>query len=185
MGTQDRAVWDLRAVAALELGLIFHVLTMFSGILFSKIQWGAWWSWDPRQTSFLIALPMYAAYFAVRAAFVDPEKRAANSAAYLLASVLPQLFLIYVFPRLPQVLAMSLHPSESLLGGQIKGQYLYIMLSMMAVVGVLTVWLYRLRVRAGLLLLESDGKLEDSRRPASPHVVAPPVPVPSEGGADR
>ncbi len=185
-GGPQKDVWDLRAVAVLELGLIFHALTMFSGILFSKIQWGAWWSWDPRQTSFLIALPMYAAYFAIRAAFADPEKRAANSAAYLMASVLPQLFLIYVYPRLPQVLANSLHPSQSVLGGQIKGQYLYVILAMLAIVGVLTVWLYGLRIRAGMLLLrESDGILETPRRPAGPSVVARPVPVPAEGGENR
>lgn len=181
-GKADREVWDLRAVAALELGLIFMVLTMFSGILFSKIQWGAWWNWDPRQTSFLIAMFFYGGYFAIRAAYADPEKRAANSAAYLYATLLPQLFLIYVYPRI----VMSLHPSNTIMGGQLRGGYLYACLAMMAVVGVLTVWLYRLRVRAGLLLLrEPDGTLEVSRRNAGSRVVARPVSVPPEGGADR
>ncbi len=180
----ERAEWDVRCVSALELGLVFLVLTMFSGILFSKVQWGAWWSWDPRQTSFLLAMLLYGAYFAVRAAFPDPEKRAANSAAYLFASLLPILFLIYVFPRLPQV--TSLHPSSTIMTGQLHGGYLYVILAMLGVVSVLTVWLYRLRVRAGLLLLrDSDGTLETPRRPAGPRVVARPVSLPSEGGADR
>lgn len=183
-GTADRAVWDLRAVAALELGLVYAILTMLSGILFSKVQWGAWWSNDPRQTSFLLAMLFYASYFAIRAAFPDPEKRAANSAAYLFATLLPQLFLIFVYPRLPQI--TSLHPSSTIMKGQLHGGYLYVILAMLAVVGVLTVWLYRLRVRAGLLLLrESDGTLETSRRGAGNRVVARPVSVPAEGGADR
>jgi len=182
-GGSAREVWDLRAVAAFELGLIYLVLTMGTGMLFSKYQWGAFWSWDPRQTSFLIAMLMYGAYFAVRSAFADPEKRAANAAAYMLATLLPQLFLIYVYPRLPSV--MSLHPSSTIMGGQLHGGYLYVMLANMAVVGVLTVWLYRLRVRAGLLLLEPYGNLEDRRRPAGPRVVRRSVPLPHEGGADR
>lgn len=182
---KDRAEWDLRAVAAIELGWVFTVLTMFSGILFSRIEWGQWWSWDPRQTSFLIGMLFYAAYFAVRAAFPDPEKRAANSAAYLMATLLPQLFLIYVYPRIQE----SLHPSNTIMSGQLHGGYLYAMLAMMAVVGVLTVWLYRLRVRAGLLLLrDSDERfesLENTGRPARGRVVARPVPVSAEGGANR
>lgn len=178
----DRMAWDVRAAAALEMGVIFCALTLFSGILFSKLEWGAWWSNDPRQTSFLLASLLYAAYFAIRAAFPDPEKRAANSAAYLFASLLPILFLTFVLPRLPQI--MSLHPSSTIMQGRLHGGYLYVTLAMLGVVGTLTVWLYRLRVRAGLLLLrESDGKL-DLRRPAGPRVVARPVPLPSEGGAD-
>ena len=182
--TKDRMAWDVRAIAALELGLVFMVLTMLSGILFSKVQWGAWWSNDPRQTSFLLAMLLYAAYFAIRGAFPDAEKRAANSAAYLFATLLPILFLIYVYPRLPQV--VSLHPSSTIMKGQLHGGYLYVILAMLGVVGVLTVWLYRLRVVAGLLLIrESDGHLETPRRPAGPRVVARTVPLPPEGGADR
>ena len=182
-GGTARAAWDVRSVAALELGLVFALLTMLSGILFSKVQWGAWWSNDPRQTSFLLAMLFYGAYFAVRAAFPDPEKRAANSAAYLFATILPQIFLIFVYPRLPQV--MSLHPSSTIMQGQLHGGYLYVILAMLGVVGTLTVWLYRLRVRAGLLLLrDSDGTLETPRRRSGPRVVARSVPLPSEGGAD-
>ena len=179
--TTERGLWDVRALAAIELGLVFHLLTMLSGILFSKIQWGAWWNWDPRQTSFLISLLFYGAYFAVRAAFADPEKRATNAAAYLLATLLPQLFLILVYPRIME----SLHPSNTIMGGKLHGGYLYVTLAMLGVVGVLTVWLYRLRVRAGVLVLERDyGTVEVLGRAAGPRVVARVVPVPSEGGAD-
>lgn len=183
-GRADRDAWDLRALAALELGFVYVVLTMFSGILFSKIQWGGWWNWDPRQTSFLIATLFYGAYFAIRAAFPDPQKRASNAAAYLFATLLPQLFLIFVYPRIME----SLHPSNTIMKGELHGGYLYATLGMLAVVGVLTVWLYRLRVRAGLLLRDTDersGSLENPRRPSGPRLVARPVPVPAPGGEDR
>ena len=182
----DRRLWDLRAAAALELGLVFGILTMISGILFSVAQWGAWWQWDPRQTSFLVALLIYGAYFALRAAYSDPEKRASHGAAYMMAAVLPLLFLIFVFPRLPQVVQASFHPSDTVMGGKLKGPYLYVTLSLLAIVSFLTVWLYRLRVRAGMLLIkDSHGHLETPRRRSGPVVVARSVPVSSEGGADR
>lgn len=178
--------WDLRAVSALELGLVFGCLTMVSGIIFSYSQWGAAWQWDPRQTSFLIALLIYGAYFALRAGHGDPDKRAANSAAYMMAAVFPLLFLIFVFPRLPQVIRISFHPNDTVMGGKLHGQYLYVTLSLLALVSVLTVWLYRLRVAAGLLHIKNpDGQLETHRRPTGPTVVARPVPLSSEGGENR
>lgn len=182
----EKQDWDMRASSALELGFIYGCLTMITGIMFSLAQWGAWWQWDPRQTSFLIALLIYAAYFALRAAFSDPEKRAANGAAYMMAAVLPLLFLIFVFPKLPQVVQASFHPSDTVMGGKLKGQYLYVTLALMAVISVLTVWVYQLRVRANLLLFNKiDGNLEASRRGPAPSVVVRPVPLSTENGADR
>lgn len=155
--TRDRA-WDERAVAANELAYLFSLLTMATGMLFSKVQWGAWWQWDPRQTSFLLVLLIYAAYFAVRSAFADPERRASNASAFALAAFIPAMFLIFVFPRLPQV--QSFHPSDSIMKGKIKGEYAYVVMSVMALIAVLTVWLYRLRVKVGLLELNRDNDYE-------------------------
>jgi len=53
--------WDVRTAAAMELCLIMCILTMLTGILFSKTQWGAWWQNDPRQWSFLLVLLVVAA----------------------------------------------------------------------------------------------------------------------------
>ena len=168
--------WDVKAVAAMELAYIFCLLTMATGILFSELQWKAWWSWDPRQTSFAIVLVMYAAYFALRLSFSDPAKRAANSAAYALASLLPGLFLIFVFPRLPQVI--SLHPSNSIMAGLIKGEYAQCVLLILFLMCVLTVYLYRIRVRTGLIELElekNDANLAISGGSPTPTGVVRPV----------
>jgi len=181
--TGDRQ-WDERAAAANELGYLFCLLTMATGILFSEVQWGAWWQWDPRQTSFLMVLFVYAAYFGVRGAYSDAERRAANSAAYCLTALLPAMFLIYGYPRLPQIQSSSFHPTNSIFEGRIKGEYLYAMLSVLTLVSLLCVWLYRMRVRAGLLEIESEKIYErlairggDS---AAPGVVRP-ISLSSEG----
>lgn len=172
-------VWDVRSLAANEIGLLLSVLTMITGILFSKVQWGAWWQWDPRQTSFLMVLLLYSAYFALRGALSDPDRRSAHSAAYAVAMVLPTMFLIFVFPRLPQV--QSFHPSNTVVSGGFDRNYGQLIVLLIAGVGVISVWLYRLRVRAGLLLLEveSDGQL-DARGAAAGVGVVRPVSVPPQ-----
>lgn len=166
--------WDLRAAACMELGYIFCLMTMATGIIFSQVQWGAWWQNDPRQTSFLMVLLIYAAYFGLRGGIADPAKRARNAGVYALAAILPTLFLTFVFPRLPQI--QSFHPSDSIMSGQIKGQYAYVVMAVLALMSWLTVWLYRLRVKAGLLELkleERNGLEANSGDSAGASVVRP------------
>lgn len=167
--------WDIRSTGLMELGYLFCLMTMATGIIFSQVQWGTWWQNDPRQTSFLMVLLIYAAYFGLRGAISEPNRRAKSSGVYAMAALLPMLFLTYVFPRLPQV--QSFHPSDSIMTGQIKGQYAYVVLAMIGLMTALTVWIYKLRVRAGILELrveEFDNGLEtDLGNPADSAVVRP------------
>lgn len=182
--SSKRLEWDVRSAAANEIGFMFGLFTMVTGIIFSRVQWGSWWQWDARQTSFLFVLLIYGAYFALRAAFADEDKRAANSAAYSVASALPALFLIFVFPRLPQVEQESFHPSQTIQKGLLVGDYRYVTLAMLVLFTVMAVWLYRLRVRAGLAELELEnlnGNLEAIGGSAAPTGVVRPVPVSREG----
>lgn len=173
---------DMKAEAANELAMVFALITMATGILFSKAQWQAWWNWDPRQTSFLFVLLILFAYFAIRAAFADPVKKAANSAAYCIAALLPILFLIFVLPRMPQV--QSLHPSNTIAGGGLKGDYWRVVLANFVLFLFVGMWLYRMKVSASRLeikLENQDGKLDDGGERAPTGVVRP-LSVPDEGG---
>lgn len=169
--------WDERAAAANELAYLFSLLTMATGMLFSKMEWGAWWQWDPRQTSFLLVLLIYGAYFAVRNGFSDPERRAYISSAYALAAIIPSMFLIFVFPRLPQV--QSFHPSDSIMKGQIKGEYAYVVMTVMVLLFILSAWLYRLRVNVGLLEIKKDEGLAPNSSDPTPSGVVRRVSLPS------
>ena len=44
---------DRLSAASAKLGLVFVVLATVSGAVFSKLTWGAYWNWDPRQTTVL------------------------------------------------------------------------------------------------------------------------------------
>lgn len=173
---------DAKAEAANEQAMLWSLITMATGILFSKAQWGAWWNWDPRQTSFLFVLLILFAYFAIRAGFSDPVKRAANSAAYCAAALLPILFLIFVLPRLPQV--QSLHPSNTIVGGGLKGAYWQVVLANFALFLGISVWLFRMRTKVSELETaweNRDGKLDDGGR-RTPSGVVRPLSVSDEGG---
>jgi heme exporter protein C len=97
---------DATAVAAVRLGLLFAVLTLVTGSIFARIMWGAYWNWDPRQTSYLILLFLYGAYLFLRQSVADPERRARMAAAYALFAVVLMPFLVFVAPRI----TASLHP---------------------------------------------------------------------------
>lgn len=111
--------FDSRNAAATELGAIFAGLTMATGVLFSKVQWQAWWQNDPRQTSFLVVLLLCCAGVALRSGIGDETKAAKAGAAYSVATVLPMLFLIFVLPRVLE----SFHPKTTLVSGEIDGAY--------------------------------------------------------------
>jgi heme exporter protein C len=180
---RKRMLCDSRAEAALDLSMIYAVLTIVSGMIFSQVEWGIYWDWDPRQYSYLIVVLIMGAYFAVRAAFPDPERRASHSSAYVLTATLPVFFLVFVFPYLPGIENNSLHPSGTIFGGGLKGDYLYVFLTVLTLVTWISVWLYRMRVRANFLEFElANGQLEIHRSLAAPATVVRPVSVSDENG---
>jgi heme exporter protein C len=97
---------DRAAAAAIQLGLGFGVLATVTGALWARVEWGAYWNWDPRQTSILLSLLFYAAYLALRSAVEDPQTRGRLSAVYALLGVVITPFLYFIVPRI----TFSLHP---------------------------------------------------------------------------
>jgi heme exporter protein C len=104
---RTRNPWhDDVAAAAVRIGLLFGILTLITGSLFANIMWGSWWNWDPRESSYLLLVFLYAAYLFLRSAVEDPDRRPRIAAAYALFAVLLMPFLTFVAPRITQ----SLHP---------------------------------------------------------------------------
>ncbi|MBL8086942.1 MAG: cytochrome c biogenesis protein CcsA [Chthonomonas sp.] len=174
-------IWEYRSLAATEVSIGMAAATMITGILFSRVQWGAWWHWDPRQTSFLIVLMLLGAYFAVRMAFDDEVARARAAAVYSSLTLLPVLFLVFVFPRLPQVVKNSLHPSTTVQSGGFSKDYWTVVLGVFIVLLGTCMWLYRLHVQVSLLeqrLRDRDGNLESSGNRTTARRVDRPVSVP-------
>lgn len=102
--------FDKLSARAARLGFVFVLLSTVSGAIFSKLTWGAYWNWDPRQTTIFVLILIYGAYLTLRAAVSDEKIRAKVSAVYSLLSVLTVPFLVFVLPRM----YFSLHPSPVL-----------------------------------------------------------------------
>jgi heme exporter protein C len=109
-----RAEDDAGAVAAAEVGFVFCILATVTGAIFAQIVWGVFWNWDPRETSILVLLLIYAAYFALRSAIDDLERRRRLAAVYNLFAAITMPFLLFVAPRVAE---SSLHPNCAFLQG--------------------------------------------------------------------
>jgi heme exporter protein C len=79
--TRERK-FDTKARIATEVTLIFTLLTMLTGDLWTRVEWGVWWTWEPRLTTYLIMLLLVIGYFVLRASVEDEEKRAVYASAF-------------------------------------------------------------------------------------------------------
>jgi heme exporter protein C len=107
---------DRLAAGAVEIGLVFCTLATVTGALWARIMWGAYWNWDPRQTSIVVVLVFYAAYLVLRGAVEDPEVRSRLSAAYAVLGLVVAPFFFFVLPRMA---SFTLHP-ESVVNAEAK-----------------------------------------------------------------
>jgi len=99
--------FDQKAAAFTTVGILFGICGLFTGSLWARFTWGAWWTFaEPRMNLSAVALLILSAYFVLRSAFDDPEKRAKMAAVYNIFAVSTVPFLFYIIPRQLQ----SLHP---------------------------------------------------------------------------
>ena len=100
---------DARSNAALQLGFMFSILATVTGSIWAKFTWGAFWHWDPRETSIFILLLIYGSLFALRSAVENEDKRAKLSAVYSIIAFLTVPFFIFIMPRI----MTGLHPGSA------------------------------------------------------------------------
>ncbi|OGC79168.1 MAG: hypothetical protein A2145_02315 [candidate division Zixibacteria bacterium RBG_16_40_9] len=110
--------YDIKSSSASQIGLLFAFLATVSGSMWAKVSWGAYWNWDPRQVSIFILLLIYGAYFALRSAVLENDKKAALSAVYSILAFITVPFLVFIVPRVFE----SLHPATSVVDQNLKIQ---------------------------------------------------------------
>ncbi len=81
--SKDRK-WDMFAVAAVEIGIVFIFLNIATGSIWARPIWNTWWTWDPRLTTATIMELIYFAYLMLRQGIEDPERRARFGAVYVI-----------------------------------------------------------------------------------------------------
>jgi heme exporter protein C len=137
---------DRAAAAAVELGLLFGVLATVTGALWARVMWGAYWNWDPRQASIVMALLFYGAYLALRSSLEDRDQRARLSAAYAVLGLAVAPFLFFIMPRI----MFSLHP-QSVINAQgkveMESRMVQVLLAGSAGATALFFWIHNLQCR--------------------------------------
>lgn len=103
--TKDR-IHDVRSRTAMQVTLVFIVATMISGDLWTRFEWGVWWVWEPRLTTYFILMLLVIGYFVLRNAIEDPEKSARFAAVFCIVAFVdaPISFLI------TRLVPSSVHP---------------------------------------------------------------------------
>ena len=78
----EQRKYDIAAASSVEIGVVFGLMVLASGMLWARPVWNTWWTWDPRLTTTAITEFIYVAYLMLRGAIDDPQRRARFSAVY-------------------------------------------------------------------------------------------------------
>ncbi len=138
--------FDTCSRVAMEISLLFVVFTMITGDLWTRFEWGVWWTWEPRLTTYLILMLIIIAYFVLRNAVDEPEKRAAYSGVISIIALVdvPICFMI------TRLIPSSIHPVVAREGGMAPDMALTVMLIMVGMM-LVAFALYRFRFRQARL----------------------------------
>lgn len=106
---QGKDVLGAEKTRALNLaGLVFGILGLVTGMIWARFTWNAFWSMDVKQNMAAIATLIYMAYFMLRSALEDPDKRDRVSSAFNIFAFLTLIPLLFIIPRMTD----SLHPGS-------------------------------------------------------------------------
>lgn len=143
---------SMMANALAPTGALMTFLALWTGALWGKPTWGAWWVWDARLTSELVLLFLYIGFMSLHAAIDDPRR--ADRAAGLLALVgvvnVPIIyFSVKWWNTLHQGASVSLTKAPSMASQMLLGM----------LVMALAFWAYSIAValaRVRVLMLERE-----------------------------
>lgn len=150
-GREERR--DHQAHAAVEVGVLLAGLTLATGMIWGKAEWGVPWRWDDAKlVVVLLMFLIYAAYLFLRQQVPEPELRARVSALYAIVG-----FVSVPLSWVAQRIWLSFHPtvfgSENPDAGVVTPGVLPIFLLGLLVFFLTFAYLYRWRTRN--LMLEA------------------------------
>lgn len=105
LATKDR-VHDRASRTAMQVTLVFIIATMISGDLWTRFEWGVWWVWEPRLTTYFILMLLVIGYFILRNALDDPERSARFGAVFCIIAFIDAPISFFITRLVPS----SVHP---------------------------------------------------------------------------
>ncbi|HEY5889116.1 MAG TPA: cytochrome c biogenesis protein CcsA [Acidimicrobiia bacterium] len=102
--------WDRLAASSAEIGVLFSVVGVFTGMVWGQAVWGQAWDWgDARLATTAVMIFVYLGYLALRHSIADPEVRAKRAAILGTIAVI-QVPLVYFSVNLVR----TLHQTQSI-----------------------------------------------------------------------
>ncbi len=142
---------SMMATAIAPTGALFAVISLWTGALWGKPMWGAWWVWDARLTSELILLFLYLGFIALHASIDDPRR--ADRASALLAIVgSVNVPIIYFSVKWWN----TLHQGSTI---KLSGTSMHVAMQQAMFITLLACWLYAIAVvlaRVRSIILERE-----------------------------
>ena len=157
---------SMMASAVAPTGALMTFIALWTGALWGKPMWGAWWVWDARLTSELILLFLYLGFMSLQAAIDDPRRADKAGAVLALVGVVnvPIIyFSVQWWNTLHQGASVSLTRSPSMAATMLIGMLLM----------ALAFWMYSIAatlLRARCIILERErnsewiGQLQELRQ---------------------
>jgi len=146
----------MMASAIAPTGAMFTFLALWSGALWGRPTWGAYWVWDARLTSELVLLFLYLGFIALKSAIEDPTRADRAGAILALVGVVNVPIIYYSvqwWNTLHQGASVSLTRAPSMASTMLAGMLLM----------ALAAWMYSIattlcRVRSIILERERDAE---------------------------
>jgi heme exporter protein C len=153
-------VYDQKAAVNAQIGFIFTVLATVTGAIFARYTWGMYWNWDPRQTSIFVLLLIYGAYFALRSAVEDEDKRARLASVFSIFAFIAVPFLVFIIPRV----YATLHPDPLISfesGFQMDAKMFQVFIASLVGFTAIYIWITDLSYRYLQIKSQVEGELSD------------------------
>ncbi|MCL1916540.1 MAG: cytochrome c biogenesis protein CcsA [Desulfovibrionaceae bacterium] len=147
--------WDTLAEAGAEAGLVLAALTLVTGMIWARVSWNTWWTWDPRLSTTLILSFIYAGYMLTRGLDFSRERRALISAALGIVAFLDVPLVFFSAKLWPQ----TMHPQvvTGPKAGGLEPEMKLTLFFCLAAFGVFWAALLILRCRLGLAANRLEG----------------------------
>ena len=144
--------YDICSVEFANIGIVFGLLGLITGMIWANYTWGAPWSNDPKQIGAAIALLVYLAYLVLRNSIEDIDKKARISAVYNIFAFALLFPTLWIIPRMVE----SLHPGgqgNPAISSQDIDSRMRTIFWLMAIPGwaLLGLWITNLRIRLSML----------------------------------
>jgi heme exporter protein C len=100
---------DTAAVESVNVGLMFGILGIITGMIWAKNTWGAYWVRDPKLDGAAVGIFIYLAYTVLRGSIDDAQKRAKVAAVYNILAFILWIVFVLILPRTAEA---SIHPGQ-------------------------------------------------------------------------